>query len=266
MKTIELKKISSIKPNGKVGDIEPNVTEDALFVEDGQIIGFYIHKVSGRCADLLRLCNKEFRSERVPKMKMDRSEVLSTQRKMGCTRSEAREQSVSQYSTIIGSIPPRAHMKRPYPTRSSVHLNSGAQVFIKGMIALAKESESIIESIDPIQYEKQKKLIEQHVPEKWRFANLFTSSISNFNISASIHRDNGNLVGCSNVIFSTKRNATGGNLHLPEYGATIESSDLSMIVYPAWRNYHGVTPIHTQTQDGYRNSLVFYPLKAFEGL
>jgi hypothetical protein len=39
-----------------------------------------------------------------------------------------------------------------------------------------------------------------------------------------------------------------------------------MLVYPAWRNVHGVTPIIPLKEGGYRNSLVFYPLKAFKGL
>ena len=45
---------------------------------------------------------------------------------------------------------------------------------------------------------------------------------------------------------------------------TMDSSDNSMLVYPAWRNVHGVTPIVATKEGGYRNSLVFYPLKAFK--
>jgi len=53
---------------------------------------------------------------------------------------------------------------------------------------------------------------------------------------------------------------------VPDYGATFEQADNSMLVYPAWRNVHGVTPIIPTSDDGYRNSLIFYPLKAFKGL
>lgn len=42
-----------------------------------------------------------------------------------------------------------------------------------------------------------------------------------------------------------------------------KSADNSMLVYPAWRNVHGVTPIVPTREGGYRNSLVFYSLKAF---
>ena len=107
---------------------------------------------------------------------------------------------------------------------------------------------------------------ENNIPKKWRFCDLFTSSISNFNIPAPFHRDAGNLEGCVNVIIAKKKNATGGNTTVPDYAATMDSSDNSMLVYPAWRNVHGVTPIFPTHEGGYRNSLVFYPLKAFKGL
>jgi hypothetical protein len=51
---------------------------------------------------------------------------------------------------------------------------------------------------------------------------------------------------------------------VPDYDATVNSSDNSILVYPAWRNVHGVTPIIPLKEDGYRNTLVFYALKAFK--
>lgn len=261
MKTLVLNKTGTAKVGDKVGELEPNVTEDTIFVDDGEVIGFYLKKVDGRCLQLLELCNKEFRSDNVPKQDMSRGPQGTKKAK-----AEREVELVTQYSTTLGSIAPMAHMRRPYPTRSSVHLKPKAKTFIKGMIALAKESGEIVKQIMPEQYKKQLELIEEWVPEKWRFANLFTSSISNYNISASIHKDSGNIVGASNVIFSTKKEAEGGNLHLPEYGATIESGHGSMVFYPAWRNLHGVTPIKPLAKGGYRNSLVFYPLKAFKAI
>jgi hypothetical protein len=35
------------------------------------------------------------------------------------------------------------------------------------------------------------------------------------------------------------------------------------LVYPAWRNRHGVTPIVPTHQGGYRNSHVWYALDSF---
>jgi hypothetical protein len=172
---------------------------------------------------------------------------------------------LSQYSTILGSVPPKPHFQRPYAQISSVHSVKSSQTFIKAMLMLAKESEQVIKELLPKQYEQQVELFKQ-IPDKWKFGNLFTSSISNYNIPAPFHRDTGNVVGAVNVIICKKLNAKGGDLHVPDYNATIGQQDNSMLVYPAWRNVHGVTPIIPTHEGGYRNSLVFYPLKAFVNL
>ena len=131
------------------------------------------------------------------------------------------------------------------------------------MLLACKESEDLIREITPSIFDNQLAIINEKVPPKFRFGKLFTSSISNFNIPAPFHRDAGNLEGCVNVIIAKKKNARGGNTTVPDYGATVDSRDNSMLVYPAWRNVHGVTPIVPTQEGGYRNSLVFYPLKAF---
>lgn len=259
MKRIDLTQLEHQTKIGDIcGHIEPNITEDSIFYFDNEPIGFYlkdISKHSEKASKLASLANKELRSKRVPKSVMKRSSGFVD---------SANE--VLQYSTIIGSVPPKPHMRRPYATKSSVHNVPSAKTFIKSMLMLCKESEELIKKITPNVYERQIKLIEDNVPEKWRFSKLFTSSISNYNIPAPFHRDNGNIKGCVNVIIAKKNNATGGNTTVPDYNATMDSCDNSMLVYPAWRNVHGVTPIVPTGEDGYRNSLVFYPLKAFKGI
>ncbi len=79
----------------------------------------------------------------------------------------------------------------------------------------------------------------------------------------SLHRDNLNVKGTVNAIICKRRNATGGYLHVPDYGATFGQPDGSLLVYPAWRNMHGVTPIRETHKGGYRNSLIWYALDAF---
>jgi len=64
MKIIELIKRDH---NVKVGDvceyIEPNVTEDSIFVENGEVIGFFIRDIANYNPRLSKsLSNKEFRS------------------------------------------------------------------------------------------------------------------------------------------------------------------------------------------------------------
>lgn len=259
MKKIDLKKLEHDTKVGNVcGDIEPNITEDCLLYEDGELLGFYIRdirKYSMPLYNSLGIANNEFRSKRVPKAMMTRSSALNARRDGG--------EGVEQFSTILGSIPPKPHMRRAYPTRSSVHDVKSANMFVKAMIMTCKHSENLIKLLAPSIYQKQREIISEYVPLKWRFGELFTSSISNYNISAPFHIDSANLKGCVNVILTKRNNSSGGNTSVPDYGATFYSDDNSMLVYPAWRNIHGVTPIKAHTEDGYRNSLVFYPLKAF---
>ena len=122
----------------KIGDvcghIEPNVTEDTLFLLDGEIIGFYlkdISKHSEKLSNFINIANTELRSKKVPKSLMKRSSGLHSS-----------ENEVLQYSTIIGSVPPKPHMRRPYPTISSVHNVPTAKTFIKAMLLACKESRS----------------------------------------------------------------------------------------------------------------------------
>ncbi len=264
-----MKKIDLIKVEHsvKIGDIcqykTPNVTEDAIFYIDGKPVGFYISKLPEKAAKLADIANAELKSKNVPKSEMTRSQNIM--KGYAETGKRGTENLVEQMSCILGSVPPKPHMRRPYPTISSVHSVKTAQTFIKAMVLLAAESENIIKDILPEQYIIQSKLLSD-VGTKWKFSNLFTSSISNYNIPAPYHRDTGNIEGTVNVIICKKHNSNGGDLNIPDFDATIGQKDNSILVYPVWRNIHGVTPILPITEDGYRNSLVFYPLKAFKGL
>ena len=248
MQIVELIKIDhGIKVGQECPDIEPNILEDSIFMENGLAVGFFLKEMPEKAAKLAELADFELRGKNVPKSSMKRSS------------------GVEQFSCIIGSIPPKPHMRRPYAAISSVHGHKSAQTFIKSMIMLCKEAEKIVKDILPSQYNEQIKIFDEMDP-KWKLGNMFTSSISNYNISAPFHRDTGNIRNTVNVIITKRKNSKGGNLHIPDYGATIDQSDGSMLVYPAWRNVHGVTPIKPTHDGGYRNSLVFYPLKAFIGI
>ena len=130
------------------------------------------------------------------------------------------------------------------------------------MLLASEESMALIKKLAPSIYETQVESMSK-VKDKWRFGKYFTSSISNYNISAGFHVDNAKIKGCINVIICKRSNSKGGCTTIPDYDATVDSCDNSMLVYPAWRNVHAVTPIIPLADDGYRNTLVFYSLKAF---
>lgn len=258
MKQIILeKKPHIIKIGDSCGRKIPNVTEDSLFIEDGKIIGFYIasmKKYSQTLSDLASLANAELLSDRVPK---------STMTRLRRGKDGKEDVRIQQYSTILGGVPPKPHMRRNYMTMSSVHAVPSAQKFVKAMLLLCRHAEDLIAQIAPEIFDTQCRIISEHVEEQWRFGRMFTSSISNFNIAADYHIDAANIPHCVNIIIAKKRDAEGGHTNVPDYDATVNSCDDSMLVYPAWRNVHGVSPIELRNAKGYRNSLVFYPLKAF---
>lgn len=260
MNRIDLTKVShSVKIGEMCPDYPVNVSDDCILFDDGIAVGFFLKQLPDRMANLAGIANAELRSSRVPKNEMKRNTNDGKDEKTGKYKYK---NVVKQYSTILGGVPPKPHMQRAYATTSSVHAVESAKTFIRAMWLLAEESEKLIEEIMPEQYQRQKAIF-QSIPEKWKFANLFTSSISNFNISAGYHRDTGNIPNTVNVIITKRKDSTGGNLNVPDYGATFDQCDNSILVYPAWRNVHGVTPIVPTKKGGYRNSLVFYPLRAF---
>jgi hypothetical protein len=262
MNTTELQNYpNNVKVGDVCSDVQPNITESTIFTINGEVVGFYLKKIPERLEKFIGVANAEFLTDRVPKETMNRGPVGSNKWKAEQEASGIKP--VQQYSTILGSCAPKPHMRLPYPRMAMVHQQQSARTFVKAMLLACNEAEKAIAEICPELYEKQLNIINEKVPPKWRFGKLFTSSISNFNIAASYHRDAGNLEGCANVIITKRHNARGGNLTVPDYGVTMDSCDNSMLVYPAWRNIHGVTPIRPTEEGGYRNSLIFYPLKAF---
>ena len=265
MKHINLEDIL-VGHNVRIGDdcpyYEANIKEDCILYDNGIPVGFYLSKMPDKLCKLADIADSELRSDNVSKALMRRASLLKLQKKLGLTTAEANKYGVAQYSTIIGSIPPKPMMRRHLPNQSSLHSVPSAKRFLKAMLMMALESEKLIKELTPNIWEEQVELFKE-VPEKWRFGNIFTSSISNYNISAPFHRDTGNIIGAVNVIITKRKNTKGGCLHVPDYNATFEQADNSILVYPAWKSVHGVTPIVQTYDTGYRNSLIFYPLKAF---
>jgi len=255
MRTVDLKQVAhDVKIGDQPKELPPTLFEDSLFLSDGEPIGFYLAKLPDKLENLVNISNLELNSNRVPKSEMKRSSGLFGNA----------DKDVLQYSCIIGSIPPKPHMRRSYATKSSVHAVQSARTFVKSMIMAGEEALKIVEAVTPAVYRIPRDSVEKQVPQKWRFATLFTSSISNCNIACGVHQDNLNVRGAINVIITKRRNSKGGNLFVPDYGTTFNSADNSMLVYPAWRNMHGVTPIFPTHPGGYRNSLIWYALNAFK--
>jgi len=266
MQTVELIQVDHERKQGSDCEyIAPNVFESCYLKEGDEIVGAYIKDASElfpRLSKLMAVANREFLSKRVPKTPLKRSDVMQKKWNEGLTYKEAVKAGTVQESTIIGSVPARKLMRRDYHNRSAVHAVESAQTFIKAMLLASKEIDSAMATVLPEQHKVHKEALEG-VDEEWRFGDLFTSSISNFNISAPFHTDRSNIKGTLNAIYTHRHNSTGGSLYVPDYDACFEMPTGSLLFYPAWRNMHAVTPIVPLHDGGYRNSLVFYAIKAF---
>jgi hypothetical protein len=157
-------------------------------------------------------------------------------------------------------------MRRPYASRSSVHSKPTASTFVRAMLKAGKLAMGLVAHYIPDVHAKHLAVIQKRVPEPWRFTPYFSSTISNCNIAAPIHQDNANVKGAINLIITKRQNSTGGNLYVPDYNAAFDQTNNSLLVYPAWRNMHGVTPIIPTHPGGYRNSHVWYALDSFANL
>lgn len=267
MKTLELKNTGEKLPSmgSKCPFIKPNITESTIFTIDNEPVGFYLKELPERIVGLLNISNTEFRSNRVPKSTMFRSDQVGKVKKLGLSYAQASKISTQQYSTILGSIPRKEIFKRIVHNISQVQdpdKHPEAGTFVKVMWKMAEEVWDLTREVCPKLYDLQVGLLKQIEPE-WIWGKYFTSSISNYNISAAYHQDLNNLKGSLNVILTKRFNAEGGCLNVPEYGITIEQANNSLLVYPAWKNLHGVTPINPLKEDGYRNSFIFYTQRAF---
>lgn len=263
---LQMKKVAHERKRGATCEyIEPNIKDSCYLYDGDELVGLYLKELPEKYSSikqLMAVANNEFLSERVPKTELERSDVMSMQRKLGITRAEAKKLGTVQQSTIIGSIPKKPHMRRNYHNRSSVHAVKSASVFIKCMLRVSKSIDTLLSDLAPELHANHVKAVSR-VDDDYRFGNLFTSSISNFNIAAPFHQDRANVQKTLNAIYTHRKNSTGGCLYVPDYDACFEMPTGSLLLYPAWRNMHAVTPIKATHEGGYRNSLVFYALKGF---
>ena len=258
--------LTPIKHNIKIGDTCPTqpatITESCILLDpDGRQVGLFLKELPSDLQNLVNIADAEVRSDRVPKTMMDRKRPLPPG-----PDGKRRYLVVSQYSAILGSVPPKPHMRRPYASRSSVHSKPTASTFVRAMLKAGNLAMGLVAHYIPDVHAKHLAVIQKRVPEPWRFTPYFSSTISNCNIAAPIHQDNANVKGAINLIITKRQNSTGGNLYVPDYNAAFDQTNNSLLVYPAWRNMHGVTPIIPTHPGGYRNSHVWYALDSFANL
>lgn len=95
-------------------------------------------------------------------------------------------------------------------------------------------------------------------PDYWLGGTPWTSGVINDKTMLPYHFDRSNVENGLSIQVNLRRNATGGALHFPEYNLWLANDDLTVAVFRGGAVYHAVTPIHLQTTDAHRYSIVFY--------
>ena len=110
----------------------------------------------------------------------------------------------------------------------------------------------------PEVFEHDMNELSQVLPE-WRMTEdaLWTSGVINQSSALPYHRDGSNFDTWS-AMPVVRRGMDGGNLHMPEYGITINCRDGWALWFNGYAYVHGVTPMSPRAKDGYRYSIVFY--------
>ena len=226
MKTITLtKQPFTIRKGDACPTIQPNITESCILADpDGTHVGLFLKELPSDLCNLVNIADQQLRSDNVRKSRMDRKTLIG-HNPDGTGKYEV----ISQWSTILGSCPPKPHMRRPYPSRSQVHQQASARPFTKAMNAIGLMAFGLVQQYTPAVAQEHTIAVQKRLPTKWRFGGPFSSTISNCNIAAPIHQDNANVKGAINLIITKRRNSTGGNLHVPDYNATFDMNDNSML-------------------------------------
>ena len=257
-----------LKPKGsglQIGDtcpdLEPNVTESCVLLDpNGDQVGLFLKELPKDLINLVTIADQELRSKRVKKSVMERITAYEL------PNGKLQRVRLKQYSAMWGSMAPKPHLRLAYARHSPLHIDPKAVVFCKAMLKAGRLAMGLVNHYVPEVHRYHLKRVDERLPSKWRFSTHFSSTISNCNIAAPIHQDNANIKGAINVIITKRQNSKGGNLHVPDFDATFDQTNNSLLVYPAWRNRHGVTPIIPTHQGGYRNSHVWYALDSFAAL
>jgi len=115
-----------------------------------------------------------------------------------------------------------------------------------------------LKEVLPEVYDQDHKQMEAVLPE-WRMTEdaLWTSGVINQSSALPYHRDGSNFDTWS-AMPVIRRGMNGGNLHMPEYGLTINCRDGWAVWFNGHAYVHGVTPMEARAKDGYRYSIVFY--------
>lgn len=161
-------------------------------------------------------------------------------------------------SRVFGYMP-RIVMRRDYCRESALHheLPETWQLLRQ----CAQHIAGVYKLMLPNHYDDHQLLAKQALPI-WRIDNTpFTSGIINQSAALAYHKDSGNFPGVWSAMLVVRKHVDGGELVVPEIGASVDLPHGSLLFFDGQKWLHGVTSIVRTRPDGRRYSCVFYSLK-----
>lgn len=186
------------------------------------------------------------------------TEICATIQKMKYSTTR-RTDGMAQNNDVFGFMPRNA-IRCNYCRPSKLRINNPkAWSVLMGNAAVISD---FIKEADSKVWETNNAILDSQVADSWRIRNsIFTSGIVNKNNHLRYHVDFGNFEGTWSAMLVYKRDVIGGNLHLPEFDATIKLEDGDLVFFKSSDYIHGVTPIIKSGPESYRYSIVYYSLE-----
>jgi hypothetical protein len=128
----------------------------------------------------------------------------------------------------------------------------------QALVDAAATFSAMFAEVFPSRAQADQELAGAAILPEWRMAGTqWTSGVLNETSSLPYHRDANNLPTW-NAMVVMRRGTRGGHFDIPEYGQTLACRDGDVVLMPAYKTLHGVTPIRKVDPDGYRYIAVYY--------
>lgn len=241
MKTIELLKkndcVHLINQIPKKEHYNQIINEDCYLKLKGKIKGFYI--------------------------KIDESIIKTLEKTVNNTKfvnSYRTKKAINTRSSVFGFLP-RNPMRQDY-CRISESTKKEKNNFINLYNFSKKLSEHYNRFLQD-KYNEDLNLINNNIKEEWKFEkdNPFTTISINVNHAIKYHKDTANYKGSYSNVLIVSKGIKGGELVLPEYEVALSQESGFLLVFDGQNEIHGVMPIHKETNNSFRASIVYYALE-----
>lgn len=226
-----------------VPDLEPNITEEAIYVDADTEEPFLVYM--------------KMPEDIIPKLRDAVRNVKYSS--SGVTRQNT---GTENHSRTFGMAPRKPFQTREACRPTSLSYEQPNEHMV--LVEVADRLSDVMRQIAPEVYDADVQETKD-VSDEWRISerSLWTSGVINKTSTLPYHYD-GNNFDMWSAMPIIRRGTRGGALSMPEFDITIECRDGWVTFFPGYRILHGVTPIKHVAKDAYRFTVVYYCLRGMK--